>query len=167
MRMNRDTLYASVAILVAQRGTCNRARAGAVLVKDQRIIAIGYNGAPSGMPHCLDVGCEMKDGGCIRTVHAEANLIAFAAKEGISTNNCTVYITFEPCLTCAKLMINAGIRRVVILGKQGAYPRSADGVALLVKANVSMTYMDVGPLEIKYDYPGPRQSAVEDVNAVH
>jgi dCMP deaminase len=155
MRMTREEMYAAMAIIVSQRGTCKRAKAGAVLIKDNRIVSMGYNGAPEGLPHCLDVGCLMEGGHCIRTVHAEANLIAFAAREGIPTKGCTIYVTFEPCLTCAKLIINAGIRRVVVLGERGAYPGSAAGVALLDQSSVILDYQHIDDiLVVPYNVPG-------------
>jgi dCMP deaminase len=113
-RLTRDALFMRMAMLMAERATCTRKRVGAVIVKDRRAVSMGYVGSPAGQPHCIEVGCDIgPDGGCIRTVHAEANAIAFAAKVGISTEGATLYTSLSPCLTCAKLMINAGIARVV------------------------------------------------------
>jgi len=150
-RISRSNLYMGMAILVSKRGTCPRAQVGAVLVRDKRIISIGYNGAPAGQPHCLDMGCIMVDKGCVRAVHAEANVIAFAAKQGISTLDATMYVTLEPCINCAKLMINAGIKEVVILGKAGSYPRSAAGIAMLKEAGIGLVYID-NDLTVEVDY---------------
>ncbi|MDE2101517.1 MAG: dCMP deaminase family protein, partial [Patescibacteria group bacterium] len=107
--------FQTMARLVGRRSTCPRARVGAVIVKDGRVISIGYVGSPSGMPHCTEVGCDIDEarGGCIRTVHAEANAIAFAAKSGIEVAGSTIYCTHLPCIDCAKLILNAGIREVV------------------------------------------------------
>lgn len=103
-----------MATITSSRGTCTRASVGCVIAKDGRIISTGYVGAPSGLPHCTAVGCEPgPDGGCIRTVHAEANAIAFGARHGISTDGADLYCTHSPCASCAKLIINAGIVRVV------------------------------------------------------
>ena len=111
-RFSRDELLGNIAKLVARRSTCLRSSVGAVLAREGRIISMGYNGAPAGMPHCEPETCG-PDGGCIRTVHAEANAIAFAAKTGIETDGSTLYTTLSPCNDCAKLLINAGIARVI------------------------------------------------------
>jgi dCMP deaminase len=97
-------------------GTCKRAKVGCLIVKDQRIISTGYNGSPPGQAHCLEVGCEMLDGHCVRTVHAEANAIAFAARYGIATNGATLYVYGWKggiCPTCRKLAESAGITQFV------------------------------------------------------
>lgn len=109
-RISRDELLGNIAKLVAKRSTCQRASVGAVLARDGRIISMGYNGAPAGLPHC-DHPADGEP--CTRTVHAEANAIAFAAKNGVSTDGTTMYCTYSPCIDCAKLMINAGVARVV------------------------------------------------------
>lgn len=114
-RLQADQLFMAAAALLSLRGTCARARVGAVVVKDRRIISTGYVGSPPGLPHCIDVGCEIVEGspGCIRTVHAEANAIAFAAKNGVSLEGSTVYTTLAPCRTCKHLLLSAGVTRVV------------------------------------------------------
>jgi len=108
--------------LVGSRGTCNRGRPGCIITKNKRIIATGYVGAPSGLPHCDEVGHLMKkvihDDGtesmhCVRSVHAEQNAICQAAKMAISVEGGTLYCTLEPCRTCAMMIINCGIKRVV------------------------------------------------------
>jgi dCMP deaminase len=106
---------------VAERSTCTRAKVGAVIVRDKNILATGYNGAPAGMPHCLDVGClvytsrtpsgELEEN-CFRTIHAEINAIAQAAKNGASIRDADIYITHTPCIHCVKVLINTGIRRI-------------------------------------------------------
>lgn len=102
----------AIAMIISERATCKRRKVGAVLVKDKRIIATGYNGAPAGANHCLDVGCLEVDGHCIRTVHAEASVISMCAKYGISTNDTELYVTTYPCVHCAKLLINAGVKKI-------------------------------------------------------
>jgi len=77
------------------------------------MVSSGYNGSPSGMPHCLDVGCHEVDGHCIRTVHAETNAIAHAARHGIATEGATIYVTHFPCWNCAKILMAAGIKKLV------------------------------------------------------
>lgn len=111
-----DEYFMQIAFTVAERSTCDRAHVGAVLVRDRRILATGYNGAPAGLPHCDDVGHLMLDNHCVRTLHAEQNAIIQAALHGVGTQDATAYVTHQPCLTCAKMLINAGIRRVVYAG---------------------------------------------------
>lgn len=106
---------------VAERSTCLRAKVGAVIVRDRNIVATGYNGAPAGMPHCTDVGClvyssrtpsgEMEEN-CFRTIHAEINAIAQAAKNGASIRDADIYITHTPCIHCMKVLLNTGIRAI-------------------------------------------------------
>jgi dCMP deaminase len=103
----------AIAKQVAARATCDRLRVGAILVRDKRIISSGYNGSLPGQPHCDTVGHLMIEGHCQRTNHSEANLIAQAAKFGENTNETTVYVTHHPCPTCLKLLISAGITRIV------------------------------------------------------
>lgn len=109
--MDRQQYYMQVAEITAMRGTC-RIGVGAVAVKDKRIIATAYNGAPSGMAECSKIGCHIINGHCQRAIHAEQNLIALAAKNGFSLFGCDVYVTHEPCANCMKLMIAAGIERI-------------------------------------------------------
>jgi dCMP deaminase len=111
-RIDRDELLGNIAKLVARRSTCLRLSVGSVLAMEGRIVSMGYNGAPSGLPHCNAQTCG-PDTPCERTVHAEANAIAFAAKEGIETFGATIYTTHSPCIECAKLLINSGIQRVM------------------------------------------------------
>lgn len=110
-RISRDELLGNIAKLVAKRSTCQRASVGAVLARDGRIISMGYNGAPAGVRHCEHSADDTEP--CLRTVHAEANAIAFAAKNGVETDGAELYCTHSPCNDCAKLIINAGIARVV------------------------------------------------------
>ena len=99
---------------VAARSTCLRRKVGCILVDaHQRIISTGYNGAIRGLPHCDEIGHQMENGHCVATVHAEANAIIQAAKNGSSIDGATVYTTASPCWPCFKLIANAGIRRVV------------------------------------------------------
>jgi len=113
-RPNRTEWLMRMTAVVSMRGTCERAQVGAIIAREGRVISTGYVGSPSGLAHCSEVGCEIgSDSGCIRTVHAEANAIAFAAKAGTSTDGAELYCTHLPCLQCSKLIINAGIRRIV------------------------------------------------------
>ena len=110
-----------IAADVATRATCDRKHVGAVIVRDKNILATGYNGAPAGMPHCIDAGClvytsrtptgEVEEN-CFRTIHAEINAIAQAAKNGASIRDADIYITHTPCIHCFKVLLNTGIRRI-------------------------------------------------------
>jgi dCMP deaminase len=115
-RPSWDEYFMQIAFTVAERSTCNRAQVGAVLVRDRRILTTGYNGAPSGLPHCEEIGHLIIDGHCVRTLHAEQNAIIQGALHGISIAGATAYVTHQPCLTCAKMLINSGIQRVVYAG---------------------------------------------------
>jgi dCMP deaminase len=101
---------------VAKRSTCPRAAVGAVIVRDKRILTAGYNGAPTGLPHCTEAGCLMVNGHCVRTLHAEQNAIIQGALHGVDVSHSTMYVTHQPCLICTKMIINAGIERVVYAG---------------------------------------------------
>ena len=120
MRISWDDYFMDMAYLVATRATCSRRHVGCVLVKDRRVLATGYNGSMPGQPHCDDAGHFYMNGeenGCQRTNHAEASAIAFAAKFGVSVDGATCYVTTMPCYTCAKLLIMAGIKRIVFHDK--------------------------------------------------
>jgi dCMP deaminase len=99
-----------IAMLFAKRGTCPRAEVGVVAVRENRLLGGGYNSAPAGMIHCEDAGCDIApDGGCRRAIHAEAGLIAWAAREGISLAGAELFCTHAPCTRCAQLIVSAGI----------------------------------------------------------
>lgn len=101
--------------IVATRGTCDRLYSGAVLVKNKRIISTGYNGSPPGLPHCDEVGHLMEEGHCVRTIHGEHNAILQAATApGTTTEGSTMYTKYTPCIHCAKYVVAAGIKRVVV-----------------------------------------------------
>lgn len=131
-RLDRKQFYAEQVRLYQRRSTCLRLQVGAVIVREGRIISGGYNGAPSGMPHCNTTNCG-PDKPCTRTIHAEANAIAFAAKYGIATEGCGIWCTDSPCLDCAKLLINSGITSLTYLREY----RDRTPLDLLLSANVS------------------------------
>lgn len=142
MRPSVDEYFMEIASVVAKRSTCLRNQVGAVIVRDKRILATGYNGAPKGLPHCLDIGC-IRDQNNIpsgerhelcRAVHAEQNAILQAAIHGVSTENTTIYCTHQPCILCTKMMINAGIKKVVYANQ---YPDTA-ALEFLKQANVDV-----------------------------
>lgn len=115
-RPSWDEYFLQIAFTVAARSTCDRAQVGAVIVRRKRILATGYNGAPTGLRHCDEAGHLMVDGHCVRPLHAEQNAIIQAALHGVGTDGSTIYVTHQPCLTCAKMIINAGVRRVIYAG---------------------------------------------------
>jgi len=153
-RQDIDLYFLDIAKVVGTRGTCDRGRMGCVLVKDKRILSTGYVGSPAGAAHCDDVGHEMvtmvDDSGkeskhCVRTAHAEMNALSNAARYGVSTDGATCYGLFEPCYTCAKQLINAGIVRVVCLRRYHAAEKSRRlfkevGVELVVIFDETETY---------------------------
>ncbi|MDX2128745.1 MAG: dCMP deaminase family protein [Chloroherpetonaceae bacterium] len=120
-RIGWNDYFMSVAHLISKRATCERAQIGAVLVRDNNILATGYNGAPAGLPHCEGPKCLIyksthPDGSveenCMRTIHAEINAIAQAAKNGTSIHGSDIYITASPCMNCLKVLINVGVKRI-------------------------------------------------------
>ena len=113
MRPDWDSYFLKIAYAVSERSTCDRAFVGCVLVLEKRILTTGFNGSPAGQPHCEEIGHLMVDGHCVRTIHAETNAIIQAALHGVSTRGSTCYVTHFPCVNCAKVLINAGITRLV------------------------------------------------------
>jgi len=138
--------FMDIAFLVAKRATCRRRRVGAVAVRDKRILASGYNGAPAGLPHCLDIGClreelDVPSGErheLCRGLHAEQNVIIQAAYHGVSIKEATIYCTNLPCSICSKMIINAGIREIIY---QDGYadPMSKE---MLTAAGVKLAQLD-------------------------
>lgn len=133
LRPSWDEYFMKITEMVGSRGSCDRGRAGCVITRDNRIIATGYVGSPIGLSHCDEVGHEMhtvthEDGAtsrhCIRTTHAEQNAICEAARMGIAINDGTLYCKMTPCYTCAKMVINAGIKKVVCAEDYHASARS-------------------------------------------
>lgn len=112
-----DEYFMRIAFEVATRATCLRRHVGAVIVRDRRILSTGYNGSPPGQRHCDEVGCLLEDGRCIRTLHAEQNALMQAALHGVSTHGATLYATCRPCHVCARMVVAAGIVRVVFVGE--------------------------------------------------
>lgn len=150
-----DEYFMEVANAIAKRATCDRGRSGCVIAKDNQILATGYVGAPAGLPHCDDVGHQMKkilheDGTvtehCVRTVHAEQNAICQAAKRGIAINGATMYCRMTPCRTCAMLIINCGIVRVVA---EYRYHDAEESEEMFKMAGIKLEYVHNEVL--KYD----------------
>ena len=112
-RASWDEYFMSIAQVVATRSTCPRKYVGSVLVGNRTILSTGYNGSIRGMPHCSDVGHMMEDGHCVATIHAEANAIIQAARNGVVIDGATCYVTASPCWNCFKQLANAGVERIV------------------------------------------------------
>ena len=135
-RPSRDETYMEICRVLRKRSTCVRGKVGAILVKDRRIIATGYNGSPPGAPHCTELGCDVRENshelGCQRTLHAEANVIAFCARHAGGAEGSTLYCTHGPCLKCAQLIASAGITAVIY---EVPY-RLSDGLELLDQLSI-------------------------------
>ncbi len=144
-RPSWDEYFMTITRQVAERSTCLRAKVGAVIVRDRNILATGYNGSPAGQPHCLDAGClvyksttpagEIEEN-CFRTIHAEINAIAQAAKNGAAIGGADIYVTHTPCIHCFKTLLNTGITRICYdkeykLDTLGELRRLAPGVELV------------------------------------
>jgi dCMP deaminase len=111
-RVTWNEYFMAIAEQVASRSTCDRKHIGAVIVRDKTILSTGYNGSLRGSPHCDEAGHDLENGHCVRTVHAEANAVAQAAKNGVAIDRSEIYVTASPCLACFKLIANCGIRTV-------------------------------------------------------
>jgi dCMP deaminase len=148
IRPSWDEYFSHLANLVGERGTCDRGHCGALVTKDRRIVSTGYAGSPSGTVHCDEVGHEIdtvinKDGSeskhCIRTTHAEQNAICQAARFGIALDGGTIYTKMAPCYACAKMIINAGIKRVVC---SQDYQSSARSKEIFKEADIEFVLLD-------------------------
>lgn len=111
-RISWSEYFMKMAEVVSERATCSRLHVGAVIVKDKRIIATGYNGSVANTDHCEDVGCDIVDGHCVRTIHAETNAIIQCAKFGIDTDGASIFVTHFPCFNCFKHIAQAGIKEI-------------------------------------------------------
>ena len=107
-----DEYFMAQSHLLSLRSTCSRLSVGATIVKDKRIVSGGYNGSIKGDEHCIDVGCKVVEGHCVRTIHAEINAILQCSKFGVGTEGATIYVTHFPCLNCTKSIIQAGIKEI-------------------------------------------------------
>ncbi|HWE25451.1 MAG TPA: dCMP deaminase family protein [Myxococcales bacterium] len=113
MRADWDTYFMDIAQVVSSRSTCDRKHVGALLVRERMILSTGYNGSIRGMPHCDEAGHLMESGHCVATIHAEANAVLQAARNGVRIDGADLYTTASPCWPCFKLIANAGIKRIV------------------------------------------------------
>jgi dCMP deaminase len=112
-RASWDEYFMQIASTVASRSTCDRKHVGSVVVRDRSILATGYNGSIRGLEHCDEAGHMMEEGHCVRTIHAEANAIIQAARNGVRIEGATIYVTASPCWGCFRMIANAGLTRIV------------------------------------------------------
>lgn len=149
-RISRDQMFSQICSVVAQRSTCLRSQVGALIVREGRIVSMGYNGPVSGMPACSKPddlqqvliiagalepsGTECMGPACTRSLHAETNAIAFAARAGVSVEGCTMYCSMSPCINCAKVIVNSGIKELKYLEEY----RDTSGLELLRKAGITV-----------------------------
>jgi dCMP deaminase len=142
MRPSWDEYFMQLVEIIKTRSTCVRRQVGAIVVKENRILTTGYNGSPSGCKHCEEIGCVRQKLGIpsgqrhelCRALHAEQNAIIQAAKYGINIDGACIYVTTQPCVICAKMIINSGINRIVY---KGEYPDEL-AMQLLEEANIEV-----------------------------
>ncbi|MFC6163254.1 ComE operon protein 2 [Lactiplantibacillus dongliensis] len=138
-RIPWDQYFMMQAVLLSTRSTCERLSVGATIVRDKRIIAGGYNGSVSGDVHCIDEGCYLVDGHCMRTIHAEMNAILQCAKFGAATDGAEIYVTDFPCLQCTKMLLQAGITKIHYLRN---YHNDDYAMALIKRKKVALQQVE-------------------------
>ena len=140
-RVGWHTYFMNIARQAATRSTCDRKHVGAVIVRDKTILSTGYNGSIRGLPHCDDVGHLMDAGHCVATVHAEANAIIQAAKNGVRIEGAELYTTASPCWNCFKLIANAGIRRIYY----GEFYRDTRSIEVATRVGIELIDLSAAP----------------------
>ena len=146
-RPSWDEYFLKVAMLVSERATCPRMHCGCVLVRDKQILSTGYNGSIPGDEHCEDAGCIIVDNHCVRTIHAEMNAILQCSSHGVSTHDAIAYVTNMPCTNCAKALITAGIKEIVIFSDY----HDTLAEEFFKKANVILKRLSMPEKEIEYN----------------
>lgn len=149
-RPSWDEYFLKVAMLVSERSTCPRMHCGCVLVKDKQILSTGYNGSIPGDAHCEDEGCMIVDNHCVRTIHAEMNAILQCSSHGVNTNGAKAYVTNMPCTNCAKALIAAGIKQIIIFSDY--HDTLAEEFFKI--ADVKIKRLEMPDLNIEYDLDG-------------
>ena len=139
-RLSWDEYFMQIARTVATRSTCDRKNIGAVLVRDRVILSTGYNGSISGTPHCDEAGHMIENGHCVRTIHAEMNAIAQAARNGVNISGATLYVTASPCWECFKVLANCGIKRVCY----GEFYRNENVLQAAAQIGIEMIDLSAG-----------------------
>ena len=149
MRASWDAYFMQIA-----RATCDRKHVGALLVRDRMILSTGYNGSIRGMPHCSEVGHQLENGHCVATIHAEANAVLQAAKNGVGIDGAAIYTTASPCWSCFKLIANAGIKRIVY----GEFYRDERSFDVARHIGIELIHVDPPPPGVPLA-PPPAQSS--------
>lgn len=144
-RVSWDQYFMAQSHLLALRSTCTRLAVGATIVRDNRIIAGGYNGSISGGTHCMDDGCYVIDSHCVRTIHAEVNALLQCAKFGVPTEGASIYVTHFPCLHCSKSIIQSGIKAVFYAKDYKNHPYA---IELFESAKVRVEHVELEPMII-------------------
>lgn len=147
--------------LIAQRSTCTRLMVGAVIVRNNRIIASGYNGSVADGTHCIDDGCYVVDNHCIRTVHAEANALLQCARFGIPSENTELYITHYPCIHCCKQLIQAGVKKVYYAND---YRNHDLAIQLFKESNVNTEQVHLNDIYIERNFAAKKKLTNELLN---
>jgi dCMP deaminase len=150
-RASWDEYFMSIAQVVATRSTCPRKYVGAVIVRNRTILSTGYNGSIRGMPHCSDVGHMMEEGHCVATIHAEANAIIQAARNGVIIDGGTSYVTASPCWSCFKQLANAGITRICY----GEFYREQRIFEIAAKIGLELVHVPLPGVELPPLAPAP------------
>lgn len=147
-RISWDQYFMAQSYLLKSRSTCQRLAVGAVIVRDKRMIAGGYNGSVSGGVHCIDEGCYVVDGHCVRTIHAEMNALLQCSKFGVATEAAEIYVTHFPCLHCTKAIIQAGLKAVYY---SEDYKNDPYAIELLQQSGVRMQKVpvEIEPMQIE------------------
>ncbi len=141
-RIPWDQYFMAQAVLLSTRSTCTRLSVGAILVRDKRIIAGGYNGSVSGDIHCIDEGCYLVDGHCVRTIHAEMNAVLQCAKFGVASDGAEIYVTDFPCLQCTKMLLQAGVHKIYYLRN---YHNDPYAICLLERKHIATQHVEIDP----------------------
>ena len=149
-RPSWDEYFLKLAMLASERSTCPRMHCGCVIVKDKFVLATGYNGSLPGLPHCEDEGCLIVDNHCVRTNHAEINALTQAVTHGVNIKGSTAYITNMSCTTCAKALIAAGIKRVVVFSDY----HDTLATKFYSDSKVDIVKLNMPEKEIHYDLKG-------------
>lgn len=148
IRPNWDIYFMDIAEAVGKRATCDRGRSGCVIVRNKQLLVTGYVGSPSGLAHCDEIGHQMitvrQENGketnhCVRTAHAEQNAIVQAAKVGVSLDGATLYCKMTPCATCAKIIINAGIKKIICAKR---YHSGEESEQMFRRVGIALTFFD-------------------------
>lgn len=144
-RVSWEDYFMNIAKQVATRSTCGRKHVGSVIVRDRTILSTGYNGSIRGMPHCDDVGHMMENGHCVATIHAEANAILQAAKNGVRIEGSEIYISASPCWICFKMIANAGIKKIYY----GEFYRDDKIFDVAKKIGIELVHIPVNQKEVQ------------------